>query len=161
MLMAYVMQAGLVREIADLVDGYRKGHPALVKFGMKCGLALNKTPIAGGIMHSPKAKDERFQIGDKAFGGKFASDKDAFFGAFGQFTGHGQFLAWNGKTPDDGKFDLVKDMSENFAHPTMQVEVIYRKRGEDAESRLNMFFIGFADNAAAEDYAARNAAIVM
>ena len=158
--MAYEMQAKLVAEIAGLVQEYRKDGGAFVKFGLKCGMTLGKLPIAGGIMHSPKKSDERFQISDPAFREKYPSEKEAFYAAFDQFTSNAQFLAWNGKVPDDKKFDLVKDMSENFARPTMQVEVIYRKRGGEHEEKLRMFFIGFNDDNEAKGYAGMHAAHV-
>jgi hypothetical protein len=42
----------------------------------------------------------------------------------------------------------------------MSVEMAYQRRGETDERRLNMFFIGFADEAAAADYAGRKSALV-
>jgi hypothetical protein len=158
--MAYETQTKLVGEIADLVREYRNDGTAFVKFGLKCGLALNKLPVACGIMVSPKRKDERFQISDPAFREKYPTENDAFHAAFDQFAALGQFLAWNGKAPKEGRFDLVGDMSENFTRPTMQVEVIYRRRGQEHEERLSMFFIGFDSDAEAAVYATRHAAQV-
>lgn len=158
--MGYEMQAKLVREIAGLFDQYRNDDPSLVKFGLKCGLALNKLPIAGGVMMSPKTRQERFNISDPAFREKYPTEKEAFLAAFDAFVGHAQFLAWNGKAPSDGKFELVREMSDDFTRPTMQIEVIYRRRGQDHEEKLSMLFVGFQSDQDAKGYAASHAAQV-
>jgi hypothetical protein len=157
--MAHEMQADLVKEIAGLVGEYRKDSADFVKFGLKCGIALNKLPIAAGIMHSPKHKEERYQIGDPAFRGKFPVDKDAFYAAFDQFVGNAQFLAWDGHAPDAGNIDMVKGLSENYARPTMMLEIIYRKRGRPEEKKLRMFFIGFPGDIEAMEYAMKHKSV--
>ena len=43
----------------------------------------------------------------------------------------------------------------------MTIEIAYVRRGETDEHRLNMFFIGFPDAAAAESYAERKAGLVL
>lgn len=157
--MAHEMQKDLVEEIAGLVQEYRKGNSRFVKFGLRCGLALNRLPMIGGIMHSPKDNNEKFSLGDPAYRGKYPSEKEAFFAAFDTFTANGQFLAWDGHAPDAGNFDMVKKLSEDFRWPTMFVEMIYRRRGGAEEQKLRMFFVGFPDDAAAIDYAARRGGV--
>jgi hypothetical protein len=158
-IMPQQMQKDLVDEIAGLVREYRSGDSKFVKFGFRCGLALNRLPIGGGVMHGPKDTTEKFQIGDPAYRAKFPSDRDAFYAAFEQFTGNGQFLAWDGHAPDAGNFDMVRNLSEEFHWPTMFIELIYRKRGGEHEQKLRMFFVGFPDDAAAVDYATRNGGV--
>ncbi|MDB5524673.1 MAG: hypothetical protein JWM58_2436 [Rhizobium sp.] len=157
--MAHEMQADLVKDIAGLVGEYREDSAAFVKFGLKCGIALNKLPIAAGIMHSPKHNDERFQIGDPAFRGKFPADKDAFYAVFDRFTSSAQFLAWDGHAPDAGNFDMVKGLSENYKWPTMMLEIICRKRGAPDEKKLRMFFIGFPGDTEAMEYAMKHKSV--
>jgi hypothetical protein len=152
-------QADLVGEIAGLVRRYRQGDAALVKFGMKCGLALNKQPIAGGVMHSRKTSNEQFKISDPAFREGYASEQQAFFAALDTFFANRQFLAWDGKVPD-AKFDVLKELSDNYAWPTMMIEMVHRDKGAEEEKRLNMFFIGFPDDAAAEAYAKKPKGLV-
>lgn len=154
------MQTDLVGEIRDVVGEYRKDPSGLVKFGMKCGVALNERPIAGGIMHAPKHSSETFKIDDPAFQGKHATDKDAFFAAFDSFTSNGAFLAWDGQVPDPS-FQPIKEMSENHSLPTMMVELVYRRRGSSQEKKLSMFFIGFSDTATAEAYGVRHTGAVV
>jgi hypothetical protein len=158
-IMPQQMQKDLVDEIAGLVQEYRSGHSKFVKFGFRCGLALNRLPIGGGVMHGPKETTEKYQIGDPAYRGQFPSDRDAFYAAFDTFTGSGQFLAWDGHAPDAGNFDMVKKLSEEFRWPTMFIELVYRKRGGAHEQKLRMFFVGFPDNAAAVDYASRKGGV--
>lgn len=158
--MTALMQADLVKEIADLVDDYRKGDKRLVKFGMKCGIALNRFPTAGGIMHSSKHTDEQFKIGDTAFREKFATDREAFFAAFDTFVANTQFLAWDGRVPDS-KFVMLEELSENFSWHTMMLEMVYRKRGSEQEKKLIMFFIGFPDDASASAYAKKHAGLLV
>lgn len=157
--MAHEMQKDLVEEIAGLVQEYRNGNSKFVKFGFRCGIALNRLPIGGGVIHSPKDTTEKFQIGDPAYRDKFPSDKDAFYAGFEAFIGNGQFLAWDGHAPDAGNFDMVKKLSEDHRWPTMFIELIYRKRGGEHEQKLRMFFVGFPDDAAAIDYATRRGGV--
>ncbi|MBL0370399.1 hypothetical protein JJB09_00010 [Rhizobium sp. KVB221] len=159
--MAHVKQADLVKEIAGLVQQYRDGDPALVKFGMKCGITLDRHPVGAGIMHSPKLKQETFQIKDSAFRQNFQSDKDAFFAAFDRFVANGQFLAWSGKVPKEGQAAILKTLNEDHTRPTMQIEMICRKRGSESEQKLQMLFIGFGDDKEAAAYADQHAIYVM
>jgi hypothetical protein len=153
--MAHEMQKDLVTEIASLVQEYRGGKSSFVKFGFRCALNLNRLPIGGGVMQSPKDTTEKFSIGDPAYRDKYPSDKDAFFAAFDRFTGNGQFLAWDGRAPDAGNFDMIKKLSEEFRWPTMFIEMIYRRRGAPQEQKLRMFFVGFPGDVEAMDYAMR------
>lgn len=157
--MPHESQTALVREIADLLGQYHKRKSSFLKFGLRGGVALNKEPAGALIMHSPTQNDEQYRVQDAELRRGQPSEKDAFFAGVEKFAAHGAFLAWNGKRPA-GSFDTIKDLSEDFAHPTMTVEIAYRKRGEEDESRLNMFFIGFADEAAAADYAERKPGLV-
>lgn len=153
--MAHDMQKDLVTEIASLVQRYRDGDSSLVKFGFRCGVALNRLPVTGGVMHTPKDTTEKFSIGDPAYRGRFSRDSDAFYAAFDRFTGNGQFLAWDGRAPDAGNFDMIRKLSEEFRWPTMFIELIHRRRGEPEEHKLRMFFVGFPGDAEAMDYAQR------
>jgi hypothetical protein len=159
--MAFALQAGLVRTIAETVEDYRAGSPALVKFAMECGIALNRQPIISKVTVKPTMRDERFQIGDETYRGKFASDRDAFFAAFDAFMANGQFLAWNGRAPVARGVPPMKALSENFAHPTFQIDMTSRRRGEPKEIRYAMLFVGFRDDDAAKAYADRLAHLVM
>ena len=150
--MAHELQTKLVREIADLFGQYRKGDPALVKFGLKCGITFGKLPIGGGIMFSPKVREERFKIADPAYREGHATEMDGFCAAFDRFAAHPAFLAWNGQSPKDGKFDLVKELSEDFTRPTMNIEVITRRRGQEHEEKLSMMFIAFDKEGDVEPY---------
>jgi hypothetical protein len=159
--MAFQLQAGLIGEIAALFSEYRAGGEDFVKFGMKCGLALNRLPIAGGFMMAPKVRSETFQIADPAYREHHPTEKDAFCAAFDAFTSLPQFLAWNGKVGSTNQFDLLKVMSDNFTRPTMTMELVYRRRGEPHEQKLSMFFIGFPTEAEAWVYAGRHVGQVM
>ena len=154
------IQTDLVAEIAAIVTEYRRDASNLVKFGLKCAIALNREPIAGGIMYAPKRSDETFKIRDTSFEGKFETDKDAFFAAFDRFTGHAAFLAWDGRLPDPA-FEVVKQLSDNYAFPTMMVELVFRRRGSDLEKKLSMFFIGFPDEESAVSYGKRREAALV
>lgn len=157
--MPHESQTALVREIAALLREYRANRKAFAKFGARCGMALNEAPVGCIIMSEAGRKDEQFQCRDAELRKGQPSEKDAFFAALDKFSGLGAFLAWNGVTPP-GKFDVVRDMGEDFAHPTFAAEIVYKRRGEDHDNRLNMLFVGFADEAAAQDYAGRKAALV-
>lgn len=157
--MPHESQTELVREIAGLIGEYRKRKSSFLKFGLRGGVALNRDPAGCVIMHSPTQNDEHFQCRDAELRKGQPSEKDAFFAGIEKFAGLGAFLGWNGKRPP-GSFDTVRDLSEDFAHPTMTAEILYQRRGETHENRLNMFFIGFADEAAAADYAERKKALV-
>lgn len=157
--MAHEMQKDLVEEIAGLVRDYRNGKSKFSKFGLRCGIALNRLPIGCGIMHSPKDTTEKFSLGDPAYREKFPTDKDAFYAAFEAFTGNAQFLAWDGHAPDAGNFDMIKKLSEDYRWPTMFIEMIYRKRGGAHEQKLRMFFVGFPGDVEAMDYARRKGGV--
>ncbi|CAN7563537.1 hypothetical protein [Rhizobium sp. LjRoot254] len=157
--MPHESQTELVAEIAGLLAEYHKRKSAFTRFGLRGGVALNRDPAGCIIMTSATQNDETYQVRDPALRKGQASEKDAFFAGIEKFAANGAFLAWNGKRPP-GKFDTVRDMSESFAHPTMTIEMAYQRRGETDEHRLNMFFIGFADEAAAAEYAERKSALV-
>ncbi len=153
--MTHEMQKVLIEEIAALVQDYRSGNSQFVKFGLRCGISLNRLPIGGGIMHSPRDTTEKFSIGDPAYRGKFPTDKDAFYAAFDRFTANAQFLSWDGHAPDAGNFDMVKKFSEDYLWPTMFIDLVHRKRGGEYEQKLRIFFVGFPGDAEAMDYARR------
>jgi hypothetical protein len=157
--MPHQQQTALVREIAGLLGQFHKRKSSFLKFGLRGGVALNKQPAGCRIMVSPTQNDEQYRVQDPELRRGQPSEKDAFFAAVDTFAAHGAFLAWNGKRPA-GSFDTVRDLSENFAHPTMTIEIVYRKRDEEHENHLNMFFIGFADEASAADYAERKSALM-
>ena len=157
--MPYESQTELVAEIAGLLAEYHKRKSAFARFGLRGGVALNRDPAGCIIMHSATQNDETYHVRDPALRKGQPTEKDAFFAAIETFAAGGAFLAWNGKRPP-GKFDTVRDMSESFAHPTMTVEIAYTRRGETDEHRLNMFFIGFPDEAAAAAYAERKPGLV-
>jgi len=157
--MAQEMQRDLVKEIAGLVQEYRDGNAKFVKFGLRCGISQNRLPVGGGIIHGPKDSSEKFSIGDPAFRDKYPTDKEAFYAAFDRFTGNAQFLAWDGRAPDAGNFEMIKKFSEDYKHPTMFIELIYRKRGGEHEQKLRMFFVGFVGDVEAMDYASRKGGV--
>jgi hypothetical protein len=154
------IQAAQVKEIAGIMRDYRDGAKSLVKFMLKCSLRRNKAPIAGAIVMKPTMKDERFQIGDPAYKGKYASDRDAFFAAFDQFASLDQFLAWNGRLSANRNTPPVQFFSEGFSLPTMQIELAYRLRGQPDEKTLSIMLAGFDDNEGASAFAQRQAHLI-
>ena len=145
-------QNELVAQIATVISDYRDNPEKFVKFELMCGMTLRVEPIAGRINVTPRAKNEQFRCKDEAQRAGFASDREAFFGAVEAFADKAGFLAWNGVTPE-GKFELVQELSANFSHPTMSVELGYRRRGDSDEFRTSMVFIAFDDTASAQAYA--------
>lgn len=146
-------QNQLVGQIAKVIRDYRATPEKFVKFDLMCGLTLKTDPIAGRIRVSPKRKEEHYRCKDAAQLASAGSDRDAFFAAVETFADSPALVAWNGETPK-GDFQMVRDLSANFAHPTMSVDLAYRRRGESDEYRTNMVFIGFPDGPAADAYAA-------
>ena len=154
--MAHEMRKILIEDTAGLVQDYRSGNSRFVKFGLRCGISLNRLPIDGRITHNPRETTERFSIGDPEYRGKFPTDKDAFYAAFERFTANAQFLALDGHAPDAGNFDMVKKCSEDYRWPTMFMDLVHRTRGAEYEQKLRLFFVGFTDDAEAMDYARRS-----
>jgi len=152
-------QNKLVAEIATVILDYRDKPEKFVKFELMCGLTLKVDPIAGQIRLTPRAKEERFRCKDAALKASAGSDRDAFFAAIETFARSEALLAWNGITPA-GDFQMVRELSGNFAHPTMSVELAYRRRGDSDEYRANMVFIGFPDGDTADAFAAQRAHLI-
>lgn len=152
-------QNKLVAEIATVILDYRDKPEKFVKFELMCGLTLKVEPIAGQIRLTPRAKDERFRCKDGPLLASAGSDRAAFFAAVDTFARSAALLAWNGITPK-GDFQMVRELSGNFTHPTMSVDLAYRRRGDSDEYRANMFFIGFPDGDTADAFAADRAHLI-
>lgn len=152
-------QNKLVAEIATVILDYRDKPEKFVKFDLMCGLTLKVEPIAGRILMTPRAKDERFRCRDVGLKASAGSDRDAFFAAVDTFARSEALLAWNGITPA-GDFQMVRELSGNFAYKTMSVELAYRRRGDSDEYRANMFFIGFPDGDTADAFAAERSHLI-
>lgn len=152
-------QNKLVAEIATVILDYRDKPEKFVKFELMCGLTLKVEPIAGRIRLTPRAKEEQFRCKDTALKASAGTDRAAFFAAVETFARSAALLAWNGETPD-GDFQMVRELSGNFAHPTMSVELGYRRRGDSDEYRANMVFIGFPDGDTADAFAATRAHLI-
>ena len=146
-------QNELVGQIATVIRDYQATPEKFVKFDLMCGLTLKVDPIAGRIRVTPKRREEQFRCRDAAQLAAAGSDRDAFFAAVDTFARSGAVIAWNGETPK-GDFQLVRDLSANFAHPTMSVDLAYRRRGDSNEYRTNMVFVAFPDGPSADAFAA-------
>jgi hypothetical protein len=145
-------QTGLVRQIAGIVHEYRKHPTNFPKFELMCGLSFGPDPVSGMIRVTPTKQDEQFRCKDEELLGHAGSERDAFFDAVDIFATSGAVLAWNGTTPSP-KFDVVRELSANFAHPTMSVDITFRRKGEPDAFKLNMLFIGFDNVGSASIYA--------
>jgi hypothetical protein len=152
-------QNKLVAEIATVILDYRDTPEKFVKFELMCGLTLKVEPIAGRIRVTPRAREEQFRCKDAALKASAGTDRDAFFAAVETFARSAALLAWNGETPA-GDFQMVRELSGNFAYPTMSVELGYRRRGDSDEYRANMVFIGFPDGDTADSFAAERAHLI-
>lgn len=152
-------QNKLVAEIATVILDYRDHQEKFVKFELMCGLTLKVDPIAGQIRLTPRAKEERFRCKDDGLKASAGSDRDAFFAAVETFARSEALLAWNGITPA-GDFQMVRELSGNFAYPTMSVDLAYRRRGDSDEYRANMVFIGFPDGDTADAFAAQRSHLI-
>jgi hypothetical protein len=108
---------------------------------------------------TPRAREEQFRCKDAALKASAGTDRDAFFAAVETFARSAALLAWNGETPA-GDFQMVRELSGNFAYPTMSVELGYRRRGDSDEYRANMVFIGFPDGDTADSFAAERAHLI-
>jgi hypothetical protein len=145
-------QIALVRQIAGIVHEYRE-HPArFTKFELMCGLSFGPEPVSGIIRVTPARKEEQFRCKDEELLGHAGTERDAFFDAVDIFASSGAALAWNGKSPTKD-FHVARELSANFTHPTMSVDIGFRRKGEPDEFRLNMLFIGFDNIGSASIYA--------
>lgn len=152
-------QIELVRQVAGIVHEYRK-HPArFTKFELMCGLSFGPEPVTGLIRVTPSRQEEQFRCKDEELLGHAGSERDAFFDAVDIFATSGAALAWNGKSPKKD-FHVVRELSANFAHPTMSVQIAFRRKGEPDEFRLDMAFVGFDNPGSASVYAASRGALL-
>ncbi|MGV3551144.1 hypothetical protein [Rhizobium sp.] len=147
-------QIQTVRQIAGIVHEFREYPARFTKFELTCGMTFGADPVAGIIRVTPSKQDEQFLCKDEELRERAGSDRDAFFDAVDIFATSEAALAWNGNSP--GKdFHVPREMSLNFAHPTMNVEIEFRRKGEPDAFRLSMFFIGFDNLASASVYASK------
>lgn len=145
-------QISVVRQIAGIVHEYRD-HPArFTKFELMCGLSFGQDPVSGLIRVTPSKKEEQFRCKDAELLGHAGTERDAFFDAVDIFATSGAALAWNGKSPTKD-FHVARELSANFTHPTMSVEIAFRRKGDPDEFRLDMFFVGFDNLGSASIYA--------
>lgn len=152
-------QTTVVRQIAGVVHEYRE-HPArFTKFELMCGLTFGPEPVSGMIRVTPSKKEEQFRCKDEELLGHAGSERDAFFDAVDIFATSGATLAWNGRSPTKD-FHVAREMSANFTHPTMSVDIAFRRRGEPDEFRLSMLFIGFDNVGSASIYAGSRGALL-
>ena len=152
-------QIQLVRQVAGVVHEYRE-HPArFTKFELMCGLTFGPDPVSGMIRVTPSKKEEQFRCKDEELLGHAGSERDAFFDAVDIFATSGAALAWNGKSPTKD-FHVARELSANFTHPTMSVEIAFRRKGEADEFRLSMLFVGFDNMGSASVYAASRGSLL-
>jgi hypothetical protein len=152
-------QTAVVRQIAGVVHEFRE-HPArFTKFELICGLTFGPDPVSGMIRVTPSKKEEQFRCKDEELLGHAGSERDAFFDAVDIFATSGAALAWNGTSPSKD-FHVAREMSANFTHPTMNVEITFRRKGEPDEFRLSMLFIGFDNAGSASIYASGRQALL-
>lgn len=145
-------QIQIVRQIAGVVHEFRE-HPArFTKFELICGLTFGPDPVSGMIRVTPSKQEEQFRCKDEELLGHAGSERDAFFDAVDIFATSGAALAWNGESP--GKdFHVARELSANFTHPTMNVDIAFRRKGDPDAFRLSMLFIGFDNTGSASIYA--------
>lgn len=148
-----VEQIEPVRQVAAMIREYREDPARFTRFVMMCGLSFGPEPVAGMISVTPSRQQEEFRCRDAKLLGHAGSERDAFFDAVERFAASGAALAWNGESPSKD-FHVAREMSANFAHPTMSVECVIRRKGEPDEFRLDRLFIGFDNVGAASIYAA-------
>ncbi|MBX9458198.1 MAG: hypothetical protein KL863_20395 [Rhizobium sp.] len=146
-------QIDIVRQLAGIVHEFRE-HPArFTKFELMCGLNFGTDPVTGLIRVTPSKQEEQFRCKDEELLGHAGSERDAFFDAVDIFAASGAALAWNGVSPNKD-FHVVREMSANFAHPVMSVDITFRRKGEADAFRLDMVFVGFDNAGSAGIYAA-------
>lgn len=147
-------QIETVRQVASLIYDYRD-HPArFTRFEMKCGMSFGRHIVSGIVSVSPSRKDEQFVCKDEELLEVMGNERDAFFEAIDVFASHDAALAWNGKSPTKN-FNVPREMSLNFAHPTMHADLVFRRKGEADETALRMLFIAFQSPLAASIYASK------
>lgn len=147
-------QIATVRQIAGIVHEYREYPARFTKFELMCGLTFGTDPVSGLIRVTPSKQEEQFRCKDAELLGHAGSERDAFFDAVDIFATSEVALAWNGQSPTKD-FHVPREMSLNFAHPTMSVEITFRRKGEPDEFRLSMLFIGFDNLGSASIYASK------
>lgn len=152
-------QIQLVRQIAGVVHEFREYPDRFTKFELMCGMTFGPDPVSGLIRVTPSRKEEQFRCKDEELLGHAGSERDAFFDAVDIFATSGAALAWNGVSPTKN-FHVPREMSANFTHPTMNVEITFRRKGDPDEFRLSMVFIGFENTGSASIYAASRQALL-
>ena len=143
-----------VRQLAGIIHEYREHPGSFTKFQLMCGITFGADPVSGLISVTPSKQDEQFRCKNKELLEQAGSERDAFFDAVDFFATHEVALAWNGKAPNK-EFQVPREMSLNFAHPTMNVEIEFRRKGEPDAFRLSMLFIGFDNLGSATLYAGK------
>lgn len=145
-------QIEIVRQLAGVVHEFREYPARFTKFELMCGLNFGTDPVTGMIRVTPSKQEEQFRCKDEELLGHAGSERDAFFDAVDIFAASGAALAWNGVSPTKD-FHVVREMSANFAHPVMSVQIAFRRKGEPDEFRLDMVFVGFDNAGSAGIYA--------
>jgi hypothetical protein len=152
-------QISVVRQIAGVVHEFRD-HPArFTKFELMCGLTFGEHPVSGLIRVTPTKDEQQFRCKDEELLGHAGSERDAFFDAVDIFATSGAALAWNGTSPSKD-FHVAREMSANFTHPTMNIEITFRRKGEPDAFSLSMLFIGFDNTGSASIYAGSRGALL-
>ena len=137
-----------------------RDHPArFTRFEMKCGMTFGPDPVSAVITMTPSKKEEHFLCRDKDLLEAAGSDREAFYEAVNMFASQGAALAWNGKTPGRD-FHVPREMSLDFAHPTMSADIVFRLKGEADNIALRMLFIGFDSALAASIYSGKRAGLL-
>jgi hypothetical protein len=147
-------QIATVRQIAGIVHEFREYPARFTKFELTCGMTFGTDPVAGVIRVTPSRQDEQFLCKDAELLGHAGTERDAFFDAVDIFASSEAALAWNGVSPTKD-FHIPREMSINFSHPTMSVEIAFRRKGEADSFQLSMFFIGFDNLGSASIYAGK------
>lgn len=147
-------QIDVVRQVASMIYDYRDHPSRFTKFEIKCGMTFGRNPVSAIISVTPSRKDEQFLCRDKELLDQMGSERAAFFEALDIFASHEAALAWNGKSPTRN-FQVPREMSLNFAHPTLHADLAVRRRGDADEIGLRMLFIAFESALAASIYASK------
>jgi hypothetical protein len=147
-------QIQTVRQIAGIIHEFREYPARFTRFELTCGMSFTDNPVSGLIRVTPSKQEEQFRCKDEELLGHAGSERDAFFDAVDIFASSETALAWNGTSPTKD-FHLPREMSANFAHPTMSVDIAFRRKGEPDTFQLSMFFIGFESLGSAMIYAGK------
>lgn len=149
-----------VRQLAGIIHEYREHPAAFTKFQLMCGITFGSDPVSGMIHVTPTRQDEQFACKDKELLEQAGSERDAFFDAVDFFATHEVALAWNGESPAKD-FHVPRELSLNFAHPTLNVEIEFRRKGEADAFRLSMLFVGFENLGSATIYAGKRQGLLV